>query len=248
MCLGRLVRRGFLVPVGLALAALSPAAALSQKTAGTLAASPVVTSTRTDERAGGGSRIGHLLLALPQAARQLASAAGHVSHASHASHVSGSGVGHVSHASHASHASHVSSSGTSGSTAGSSSSAGSGAAVSTTAFKATLTMGQVKPKPRGTKAEAAGHFHATLVGTTLKWTLTHTHLSGAARSAAVHGGRRATNGPTLARLCASCASFETGAVVLTQPEINDLLAGRAYVDIITARNPKGEVRGQIMRG
>ena len=82
MCLGRLVRRGFLVPVGLALAALSPAAALSQKTAGTLASSPVVTSTRTDERGGGGSRIGHLLLALPQAARQLASAAGHVSHAS----------------------------------------------------------------------------------------------------------------------------------------------------------------------
>ena len=146
------------------------------------------------------------------------------------------------------HASHVSSSGTAGSTAGSSSSAGSGTAVSTTVFKATLTMGQVKPKPRRTKAGAAGHFHATLVGTTLKWTLTHTHLSGAARSAALHGGRRGTNGPTLARLCASCASFETGAVVLTQAEVNDLLAGRAYVEIITAKNPKGEVRGQITRG
>ena len=36
--------------------------------------------------------------------------------------------------------------------------------------------------------------------------------------------------------------------MLTQAEINDLLAGRAYVDIITARNPNGEVRGQIMRG
>jgi hypothetical protein len=115
-------------------------------------------------------------------------------------------------------------------------------------FKATLTVGQEKPTPHGTKAEAAGHFHATLVGTTLRWTLTHTHLSGSASSAALHAGSRGTNGATLARLCGSCASFETGAVVLTQAQINDLLAGRAYVNVTTAKNPQGEVRGQITRG
>jgi hypothetical protein len=37
-------------------------------------------------------------------------------------------------------------------------------------------------------------------------------------------------------------------VVLTQPQINDLLAGRAYVNVTTATNPDGEVRGQITRG
>jgi hypothetical protein len=247
---GRWMRRAFLVPVGLALAALSPQAGLAKSGSpepGTLAAFPAMRTSRTDEASG---KLTHALLALPRAIRSLASAAGHYSHSSHvshASHASGSGFGHVSHASHASHASSSTTPlAPPGSPRKSTTTTAQAVAI---VFKATLTVGQERPHPNGPLSGAIGHFHATLVGTTLKWTLTNSHLSGLATAARIHSGVwRGEVGPVAASLCGPCSRFETGAVTLTQAQISDLLAGRAYVNIETSQNSNGEVRGQITRG
>ncbi|HWD41923.1 MAG TPA: CHRD domain-containing protein [Fimbriimonas sp.] len=121
-------------------------------------------------------------------------------------------------------------------------------ASKTVVFNATLTSGQERPNPSNAPAEAGGHFHAQLDGTTLKWTLTVTHLSGPATSAHIHVGGSASNGVIAARLCGPCAAFVTGAVILTPSVASALLAGDAYVNVDTAANPKGEIRGQIVRG
>jgi hypothetical protein len=200
----------------------------------------------------------HALLALPKGGRQTQSAGGHSSHASHASHFSSStGVtlGHASHSSHVSHASHFSSS-TSGGSAVSpvvvpatpTTQTTAAVAPKVTVLTATLTSGQERPNPSNAPAEAGGHFHAQLDGTTLKWTLTFTHLSGQATSAHVHLGGSGSNGAVVARLCGPCPAFVTGAAILTPSAAAAILAGRAYVNVDTAANPNGEIRGQIVRG
>ena len=95
---------------------------------------------------------------------------------------------------------------------------------------------------------AVGHFHATLNGNKLTWTLTFSHLSGPGSAAHIHVGRRGVKGDVLVALCAPCDKFETGAVTLSPAARADLLAGRAYVNVHTATNVNGEVRGQITRG
>jgi hypothetical protein len=241
------MKRAFLVPLGIALAALGPQAAQSQSASSnssTLLGSPAVRSTSSNEARG---RLMHTLLALPQAARHLASAAAHVSHSSHAS--------HASHTSHVSHASHVSGSGHSSHFSGSIPATPATPKIPATqaptgmvVFKAKLTVGQEVPHPKIAGVGAIGHFRATLNGTRLTWTLTSSHLSGPAGAAEVRVGRVGANGPVLAALCSKCDKFETGAVTLTPAAVADLLAGRAYVNIHTKTNPSGEVRGQIRRG
>ena len=38
----------------------------------------------------------------------------------------------------------------------------------------------------------------------------------------------------------------TGSAVLTDAQVADLKAGRWYINIHTAQNPKGEIRGQVV--
>lgn len=115
-------------------------------------------------------------------------------------------------------------------------------------FKAALNIGQEKPHPKGTKAGASGRFTATLTGTTLTWKLTWTHLSGPAVAAHIHMGAKRVNGGILVTLCPpSCTSPLTGTATVTQAVINDMKARKTYVNVHTARNPGGEIRGQITR-
>ncbi len=113
-------------------------------------------------------------------------------------------------------------------------------------FSAALNIGQERPHPKGTKAGAAGRFTATLTGTTLTWKLTFAHLSGPATASHIHSGVRGKSGPVLVTLCgAPCTSPATGTAALTQAPINDMVAGKDYVNVHTAKNPNGEIRGQI---
>src|SRR5581483_3904164 len=75
-----------------------------------------------------------------------------------------------------------------------------------TTFTAALNVGQEIPHPKGTKAGAAGKFAATLTGSTLKWRLTFTHLSGAAAAAHIHAGKKGKSGAVLVPLCGPCSS------------------------------------------
>ena len=114
-------------------------------------------------------------------------------------------------------------------------------------FKAALNVGQEVPHPKGTKVGASGRFTATLTGTTLKWRLTFTHLSGPATAAHIHRGVKGKSGPILVSLCGPCKSPVTGMSTVTPAEIALMKARKTYVNVHTAKNPGGEIRGQLTR-
>lgn len=118
-----------------------------------------------------------------------------------------------------------------------------------TTFKlnAALNIGQETTRVKGAKAGAAGRFTATLNGTTLAWKLTFKNLSGAAAAAHVHTAPRRVAGPVTVPLCTPCTSPVSGTAVLTTAQVRDLLAGKQYVNVHTAKNPGGEIRGQITK-
>jgi hypothetical protein len=116
----------------------------------------------------------------------------------------------------------------------------------TVKFSASLNIGQEVPHPKGTKVGAIGHFDATLSGTTLTWSLTFDHLSGPASASHIHAGLRGKAGPVMVPLCGPCKSPASGtATGLTADQIKTLTSGGTYVNVHTAKNPNGEIRGQI---
>jgi CHRD domain len=118
-----------------------------------------------------------------------------------------------------------------------------------TTFKlnAAMNIGQETSRVKSAKAGAAGSFTATLNGTTLKWTLTFRNLSGPATAAHIHTAPRHVAGPITVPLCGPCTSPVSGTTVLTADQVKDLLAGKDYANVHTAKNPGGEVRGQITK-
>ena len=118
--------------------------------------------------------------------------------------------------------------------------------VTTMKFKAALNVGQVVPHPKGTMAGASGSFRATLTGTTLRWTLTYSHLTGAATAAHIHMGARKKNGIALVSLCGPCRSPIRGTANAVTDDVAALMAhSGTYVNVHTAKNPEGEIRGEI---
>ena len=120
-------------------------------------------------------------------------------------------------------------------------------AQTTFKLKAAMNIGQETTRVKGAKAGAAGRFTATLSGTTLKWTLTFRNLSGSATAAHIHTARRGVAGPVTVPLCGPCTSPVSGTTVLTADEVRDLLAGKDYANVHTAKNAGGEIRGQITK-
>jgi hypothetical protein len=103
------------------------------------------------------------------------------------------------------------------------------------------------PAPKGA-ATAHGLFTATLSGRSLTWRLTFSRLTGKALAAHIHLGRTGVAGPVAIPLCGPCSSGVHRTVTVTAKVRAALLAGTAYVNVHTARNPGGEVRGQVARG
>jgi len=115
---------------------------------------------------------------------------------------------------------------------------------STTKLTARLDATQETPKPKAA-ARADGTFVATLAGRRLSWRLTFVRLTGKAVAAHIHLGRQRVAGPVAVPLCGPCVSGAHGTVTITPRVRAALLAGTAYVNVHTARNPAGEIRGQI---
>jgi hypothetical protein len=117
---------------------------------------------------------------------------------------------------------------------------------------ATLGARQEVPKPAGVRATAAGRFVVTLVRTgatgQLAWRLTYSGLTGRGTAAHIHVGAAGRSGPVAISLCGPCRSGARGTARATAGVLAALLAGRAYVNVHTAKNPAGEIRGQIKRG
>ena len=135
-----------------------------------------------------------------------------------------------------------------GTTSTQSASSTSGASSETYSFKATLTAGQEVPKPTAPEM-AAGTFTAksTESGstTTFHWVLRFHGLSGKAMAAHVHMGKKGTAGAVVVPLCGPCKNGQSGTVKIKSSVETALEKGTTYVNVHTAKNPNGEIRGQI---
>jgi CHRD domain-containing protein len=112
-------------------------------------------------------------------------------------------------------------------------------------WSATLTAAQEVPKQAVKVPAAKGAFHATLSGKTLSWKLTFSHLSGRALQAHIHLGAMGKSGNVLVPLCAPCKSGMTGKSKVTAAMIRQFGKHLLYVNVHTAKNPAGEIRGQL---
>ena len=121
------------------------------------------------------------------------------------------------------------------------------AGVASTHLKATLNVGQEVPKPTVKAPGGTGTFTATLSGTKLTWKLSFQKLSGKAGAAHIHLGRPGKAGNVAVSLCGPCASGVSGKATLTPAQVKAILAGGTYVNVHTAKNAGGEIRGQITK-
>jgi hypothetical protein len=121
-----------------------------------------------------------------------------------------------------------------------------------TGFTATLGAAQEVPRPSGVGASARGSFAAGLTrrgsGGTLTWRLTFQGLTGKATAAHVHVGKAGKAGVVVVPLCGPCRSGARGSTQVSGRAVRALLAGTAYVNVHTDRNPAGEIRGQVRKG
>jgi hypothetical protein len=119
--------------------------------------------------------------------------------------------------------------------------------VTSTRLSAKLNTRAERPAPKAV-ASASGAFSATLTGSTLTWRLTFSRLTGRALAAHVHLGRPGVAGPVAVPLCGPCVSGVHGTKKVTAKVRSSLLSGGAYVNVHTAKNAAGEIRGQVARG
>jgi hypothetical protein len=119
--------------------------------------------------------------------------------------------------------------------------------AATSTYRAPMNVGQEVPRPKG--ARGSGLFTATVTESgssiTLAWKLTFKGLTGKAVAAHVHRGARGKAGPVLVPLCGPCRSGQSGRVKLSASANGAIQKGGTYVNVHTARNAAGEIRGQV---
>jgi hypothetical protein len=122
------------------------------------------------------------------------------------------------------------------------------AAARTTTWTAALSSGQEVPAQVVRDTAAHGLFKATLSGTTLKWKLTFAKLTGPATAAHIHMAAKGKSGAVVVPLCGPCTNGQTGTATATTAVLNAFKKHLLYVNVHTAKNPNGEIRGQLARG
>ena len=80
----------------------------------------------------------------------------------------------------------------------------------------------------------------------LRWKVTYSGLTGPATMAHFHGPAMPGANATVVVPFPSAASPAEGSATLTPDQISDLMAGKWYVNVHTAANPGGEIRGQVL--
>jgi hypothetical protein len=115
--------------------------------------------------------------------------------------------------------------------------------------KTSLRASQERPKPKGRVRRARGAFTLTITkqgsSAVLVWQLTFSRLTGKAFAAHIHSGARGRSGPVIVPLCAPCRTGARGRAAVNASVLNALQSGRTYVNVHTAKNPAGEIRGQL---
>ncbi len=82
----------------------------------------------------------------------------------------------------------------------------------------------------------------------LTWTVTYSGLTGPATAAHFHGPAEAgKNAGVAVPIPNQGTSPVNGSATLTDAQAADLMAGRYYINVHTAANPDGEIRGQVTK-
>ena len=124
-------------------------------------------------------------------------------------------------------------------------------------WSANLTTSQEVPRPRGA-AGATGAFKATgsfecpegasgcdTRAGRMRWRLSFRNLTGPALAAHVHLAPKGKAGPVVIALCAPCKANAKGVVSVSRRVFEAVTKRRGYVNVHTAKNPTGEIRGQL---
>jgi hypothetical protein len=82
----------------------------------------------------------------------------------------------------------------------------------------------------------------------LTWKLSYSGLTGPATAAHFHGpAEEGKNAGVAVAIPNATSSPVEGSATLTDSQAADLLAGKYYVNVHTAANPGGEIRGQVTK-
>jgi hypothetical protein len=114
-----------------------------------------------------------------------------------------------------------------------------------TGWSAKLTVAQEVPKQAVKTPAAHGAFTATLKGKKLTWKLTFAQLSGPATAAHIHMAGMGKAGNVVVPLCGPCKSGAHGTATLSAAVLRAFPKHLLYVNVHTAKNPAGEIRGQL---
>jgi hypothetical protein len=106
------------------------------------------------------------------------------------------------------------------------------------------------PKPKGVAAGATGLFTGKVVElendqAQLTWRLTFAKLSGGATAAHIHIGKPGKAGGVMVPLCGPCRSGKRGSATISHAQLRTIRTGATYVNVHTAKNAAGEIRGQV---
>jgi hypothetical protein len=82
----------------------------------------------------------------------------------------------------------------------------------------------------------------------LSWKLTYSGLTGPATAAHFHGpAEPGKNAGVAVAIPNATTTPNEGSATLTDAQAADLMAGKYYVNVHTAANPGGEIRGQVTK-
>ncbi|MBJ7402422.1 MAG: CHRD domain-containing protein [Bradyrhizobium sp.] len=114
-------------------------------------------------------------------------------------------------------------------------------------LKATLD-GKSEVPPNTSSATGTADLDYDAASKKLSWTVTYSGLSGPATAAHFHGPAEAGKNAGVAVPIPNAASSPVkGEATLTDAQASDLLGGKYYINIHTAANPGGEIRGQVTK-
>ena len=114
-------------------------------------------------------------------------------------------------------------------------------------FKATLD-GKSETPPNTSAGTGTAAIDWDAATKKLSWKITYSGLSGPATAAHFHGpAEPGKNAGVAVAIPNATSSPVEGSATLTDAQAADLAAGKYYVNVHTAANPGGEIRGQVTK-